>query len=59
MHCFMPPNLLYSAISLDFLLLIFQGGDGGVVKEILKAGKGWEKPEKNDKVTGKYRLWHS
>ena len=56
MHCFMPPNLLYSAISLDFLLLIFQGGDGGVVKEILKAGKGWEKPEKNDKVTGKYRL---
>ena len=31
-----------------------QGGDGGVVKEIIKAGSGWETPEKGDNVNGKY-----
>ena len=27
--------------------------DGGVIKKILKAGSGWEKPEKGDQVFGK------
>jgi hypothetical protein len=27
--------------------------DGGVKKKILKAGEGWEKPEKGDEVSGK------
>lgn len=29
-----------------------QGGEGGVFKEIVKYGSGWEHPENGDKVTG-------
>lgn len=44
-------------LSLTIFLRVFQfsnvqGGDGGVIKEIIKNGKNWEKPEKDDKVTG-------
>jgi hypothetical protein len=28
--------------------------DGGVIKEIIKAGSGFETPEKGDKVNGKF-----
>jgi hypothetical protein len=32
--------------------LSMQGGDGGVIKQIIKAGSGYESPEKGDKVNG-------
>jgi hypothetical protein len=31
-----------------------QGGDGGIIKEIIKAGTGFETPEKGDKVNGTF-----
>jgi len=39
-----------------FLLPNFSQSDGGVIKEIIRAGSGWEKPENGDDVTGKYRV---
>lgn len=32
------------------------GEDGGIIKEIITPGTGWEKPEKGDKVTGKLAM---
>lgn len=36
---------------ISYTLLSLQP-DGGVVKKVLVAGEGWQKPEKGDKVTG-------
>ena len=49
------PTLLVSSHNLAFTFYSsLQGGDGGVIKEIVQPGFGMDRPEKGDKVTGKH-----